>query len=95
MVPVFFPCIYAVYSSPSLPARDDYKQAVNWIVPHKMSASLGPKLNFATRHTDHSLDYSNLSALLSTFQIEKLSYFFKFFDSNGDGLIDVSIFFVV
>eukprot|EP00092_Neocalanus_flemingeri_P041988 GFUD01045737.1.p1 GENE.GFUD01045737.1~~GFUD01045737.1.p1 ORF type:complete len:255 (+),score=60.77 GFUD01045737.1:143-907(+) len=53
-----------------------------------MSASLGPKLNFATRHTDQSIDYSDLSSLLSTFQIEKLSYFFKFFDSNGDGLID-------
>jgi len=53
-----------------------------------MSASLGPKLNFSTRHTDQTLDYSDLSSLLSTFQIEKLSYFFKFFDSNGDGHLD-------
>ena len=54
-----------------------------------MSASLGPKINFSTRFTDQSLDYSDLSGL-STFQIEKLSYLFKFFDATGDGQVDVS-----
>jgi len=53
-----------------------------------MSASLGPKLNFST-YTDPNLDYSDLSAFLSTFQIEKLSYLYKFFDANGDGHVDM------
>merc|ERR1711936_449159 len=54
-----------------------------------MSASLGPKLSFISRHLDQNLDYSDLSSLLSTFQIEKLSYLFKFFDATGDGQVDM------
>ena len=60
-----------------------------------MSASLGPKLSFISRakFTDQTLDYSDLSSLLSSFQIEKLSYLYKFFDANGDGHVDVSFLF--
>ena len=52
--------------------------------------SVGPKLDFSTSYTVEIIDYSDLSSLLSTFQIEKLTYLFKFFDSNSDGLVDVS-----
>jgi len=55
-----------------------------------MSASLGPKLSFCTRRfTDDKLDYSDLSSLLSPFQIEKFSFLFKFFDANGYGHVDM------
>eukprot|EP00092_Neocalanus_flemingeri_P023748 GFUD01025760.1.p1 GENE.GFUD01025760.1~~GFUD01025760.1.p1 ORF type:complete len:255 (+),score=68.37 GFUD01025760.1:191-955(+) len=55
-----------------------------------MSASLGPKLSFISRRfTDSSLDYSDLASLLSTFQIEKLSFLYRFFDANGDGHVDM------
>jgi Ca2+-binding EF-hand superfamily protein len=58
-----------------------------------MSASLGPKLSFISRRfTDDKLDYSDLSSLLSPFQIEKFSFLFKFFDANSDGHVDVSFF---
>merc|ERR1719402_1049333 len=55
-----------------------------------MSASLGPKLSFISRSfIDQNLDYSDVSSLLSTFQIEKLSFLFKFFDATGDGQVDM------
>jgi len=55
-----------------------------------MSASLAPKISFVSqRFTDDRLDYTDLSGLLSPFQIEKFSYFYKFFDSNGDGHVDM------
>jgi len=51
-----------------------------------MSASLRPSVCYVTRRfTDDSLDYSNIESLLSSFQIEKFSFLFKFFDGNGDG----------
>ena len=60
-----------------------------------MSASLGPKISFVShnRFTDDKLDYTDLSGLLSPFQIEKFSYFYGFFDSNGDGHVDVSFYY--
>merc|ERR1712215_271271 len=55
-----------------------------------MSASLGPKLSFISRSFIYqNLDYSDVSSLLSTFQIEKLSFLFKFFDATGDGQVDM------
>jgi len=61
-----------------------------------MSASLAPKISFVSqRFTDDRLDYTDLSGLLSPFQIEKFSYFYKFFDSNGDGHVDVSFFYLI
>jgi len=56
-----------------------------------MSASLAPKISFVShrRFTDDKLDYTDLSGLLSPFQIEKFSYFYGFFDSNGDGHVDM------
>jgi hypothetical protein len=57
----------------------------------RMSANLGPKISFVTRrYTDDKLDYSDLSSLLSPFQIEKFSYFYGFFDANGDGHVDLN-----
>merc|ERR1712088_665328 len=57
----------------------------------RMSASLAPKISFVShrRFTDDKLDYTDLSGLLSPFQIEKFSYFYGFFDSNGDGHVDM------
>ena len=40
--------------------------------------------------TDESVDYSELSQYLSSFQIEKLSYLFKCLDTTGDGHVNVS-----
>jgi len=38
---------------------------------------------------DAGIDYAALQNKLSSFQIEKLTYFFKmFFDANGDGVVD-------
>ena len=54
-----------------------------------MSAGL-VKLNYSVRKfTDDSVDVSDLSGLLSPFQIEKLSYLFKCLDQTGNGYIDV------
>ena len=37
------------------------------------------------------VDYAALQKKLSSFQIEKLVFFFKsFFDANNDGVVDVS-----
>jgi len=53
-----------------------------------MSAGFAPRLNFSTRRGSADIDSILASKLLSEFQIEKLSYFFKvFFDTNGDGQI--------
>jgi len=38
--------------------------------------------------TDESVDYSELSQYLSSFQIEKLSYLFKCLDTTGDGHVN-------
>jgi len=55
-----------------------------------MSASLGPKISIVSqRFTDDRLDYTDLLCHLSPFQIEKFSYFYKFFDSNRDGHVDM------
>ena len=47
--------------------------------------------NYGTKGTDNITDLAELEGLLSPFQVEKLTYFFKqFFDFNLDGKIDVS-----
>lgn len=57
-----------------------------------MSATLAPKLNFS-RFRDSGIDYASLQKLLSPFQIEKLTFFFKvFFDADGNGALDASDF---
>jgi len=49
--------------------------------------------NFATKGTDNITDIDELEGLLSPFQREKLTYFFKqFFDFNEDGKIDAADF---
>jgi len=56
-----------------------------------MSASLGPKLSFTKFRggVDSGINFDALKNKLSTFQIEKLTFFFKqFFDANGDGVVD-------
>lgn len=54
-----------------------------------MSASLGPKLSFSRFRGEAGVDYAALQKKLSSFQIEKLVFFFKaFFDANSDGIVD-------
>merc|ERR1712130_798840 len=54
-----------------------------------MSVSLRPNLNFATKAEYTSVDWDELKGRLSSFQVDKLSYFFtQFFDHNQDGVID-------
>merc|ERR1711862_433934 len=54
-----------------------------------MSVSLRPNLNFATKAEYTSVDWDELKGKLSSFQVDKLSYFFtQFFDHNQDGVID-------
>ncbi|XP_023341667.1 sarcoplasmic calcium-binding proteins II, V, VI, and VII [Eurytemora carolleeae] len=59
-----------------------------------MSASLAPKLSFQTFKTvDKTVDYASMVKKLSSFQIEKLTFFFKaFFDVNRDGIVNDSDF---
>ena len=54
-----------------------------------MSASLVRRNYGVKKFTDDSVDVSDLSDLLSPFQIEKLSYLFKCLDQTGTGFIDV------
>jgi len=53
-----------------------------------MSASLGPKLSFSTiRSSD--VDYAALKKKMSSFQLEKMTFFFqKFFDCNKNGVLE-------
>jgi len=63
-----------------------------------MSASLGPKISFIKFRggADTGIDYAALQNKLSSFQIEKLTFFFKqFFDANGDGVVDSKDFIVL
>jgi len=63
-----------------------------------MSASLGPRLSFMKFRggADAGIDYATLQNKLSSFQIEKLTFFFKqFFDANGDGVVDAKDFIVL
>merc|ERR1712088_964149 len=54
-----------------------------------MSVTLRPNLNFATKAEYTSVDWDELKGKLSSFQVDKLSYFFtQFFDHNQDGVID-------
>merc|ERR1712198_812123 len=54
-----------------------------------MSVTLRPNLNFATKADNTSVDWDELKGRLSSFQVDKLSYFFtQFFDHNQDGVID-------
>jgi len=53
-----------------------------------MSASLVRRNYGVKKFTDDSVDVSDLSDLLSPFQIEKLSYLFKCLDQTGTGFID-------
>jgi len=58
----------------------------------RMSASLAPRLNFASRRTSaqDGSEVTTTHEFLSEFQVVKLSYFFnKFFDSNHDHVIDL------
>jgi len=49
--------------------------------------------NYATKGNDNITDLAELEGLLSPFQVEKLTYFFKqFFDFNEDGKIDAADF---
>merc|ERR1711934_983478 len=61
------------------------------VTESKMSTVVRP--NFATKGTDNITDIDELEGLLSPFQREKLTYFFKqFFDFNEDGKIDAADF---
>jgi len=63
-----------------------------------MSATLGPRLSFMKFRggADAGIDYAALQKKLSSFQIEKLTFFFKqFFDANGDGVVDSKDFIVL
>jgi len=53
-----------------------------------MSATLAKRSFCQRRFTDDSLDLSDISHLLSEFQIEKFSFLFKSLDQSRDGLID-------
>merc|ERR1712216_1037079 len=54
-----------------------------------MSVTLRPELNFATKADNTSVDWDELKGRLSSFQVDKLNYFFtQFFDHNQDGVID-------
>merc|ERR1712087_1029933 len=54
-----------------------------------MSVTLRPNLNFATKTDNTLVDWDELKGRLSSFQVDKLSYFFtQFFDHNQDGVID-------
>lgn len=54
-----------------------------------MSVGLrGPKRSFVTQH-DGEVDWAKIAKSLSTFQVEKLKYFFqKFFDNDMNGVIN-------
>merc|ERR1711963_347195 len=54
-----------------------------------MSITLRPNLNFATKADNTSVNWDELKGRLSSFQVDKLTYFFtQFFDHNQDGVID-------
>merc|ERR1719338_68135 len=54
-----------------------------------MSITLRPNLNFATKTDNTSVNWDELKGRLSSFQVDKLTYFFtQFFDHNQDGVID-------
>jgi len=54
-----------------------------------MSITLRPNLNFATKSDNTSVNWDELKGRLSSFQVDKLTYFFtQFFDHNQDGVID-------
>lgn len=59
-----------------------------------MSSSMATRLSFQTFKTvDKSVDYASLQKKLSSFQIEKLTFFFKaFLDVNRDGIVNGSDF---
>merc|ERR1712020_491421 len=58
-----------------------------------MSVTLRPNLNFATKTDNTSVDWDELKGKLSSFQVDKLNYFFtQFFDHNQDGVIDAKDF---
>merc|ERR1711936_772814 len=58
-----------------------------------MSVTLRPNLNFATKTDNTSVDWDELKGKLSSFQVDKLNYFFtQFFDRNQDGVIDAKDF---
>merc|ERR1719289_376626 len=58
-----------------------------------MSVTLRPNLNFATKADNTSVDWDELKGRLSSFQVDKLNYFFtQFFDHNQDGVIDANDF---
>merc|ERR1711934_1210753 len=58
-----------------------------------MSVTLRPNLNFATKTDNTSVDWDELKEKLSSFQVDKLNYFFtQFFDHNQDGVIDAKDF---
>merc|ERR1712168_157442 len=60
-------------------------------VSEKMSTVV--RGNYATKGNDNITDLAELEGLLSPFQVEKLTYFFKqFFDFNEDGKIDAADF---
>merc|ERR1712211_226536 len=54
-----------------------------------MSITLRPNLNFATKADNTSVNWDELKGRLSSFQVDKLTYFFtQFFDHNQDGVTD-------
>merc|ERR1711970_326242 len=59
----------------------------------KMSAALRVKKDFTTKGGDGSVDWELLKRKLSSFQIEKLTYFFhQFFDNDHNGVINADDF---
>jgi len=60
-------------------------------VSEKMSTVV--RASYVTKGSDNITDLAELEGLLSPFQVEKLTYFFKqFFDFNEDGKIDAADF---
>jgi len=54
-----------------------------------MSASLGPKLSFSTIKSSEMIDYAALKKKLTSFQLEKMTFFFqKFFDCTENGVLE-------
>ena len=49
-------------------------------------------MKFATGPSGGEIDWDDLKGQLSSFQIEKLTFFFtQFFDDDKNGIIDVSL----
>jgi len=54
-----------------------------------MSASLAPKLNFSKVQGSDNIDYAALKKKLTSFQLEKMTFFFqKFFDCTSSGVLE-------